>query len=312
LPSSSASGASPEAANSPGEKPDPAADQPLAGAAAEEAPIDEDPIERKEFDFEIGAITDKESLGVGEMPAYWRLIDWQKQQTFEQLDKRGRRDLVFTHLWEHPERYRGQLVRLKLQLHRAIATDATSEAKARELPRIYEAWGVTDETKNPYAVVLTSLPPDFPLGYNINENVIFDGYFLKLMRFQAGDQKLHAAPLLIGQIRWHPRTMPELPFNPTYVGFGVLGAMAVLMMIVRLTFQFRPMRRRSVLPPLRDNEEAVPIEAWLERVETSEAANAAVAEHGANGHVEGNSSANGAAPVHPERPELDPNQGPEV
>jgi hypothetical protein len=318
---STGDGNSPDAANSPGmENPPGSPGQSLTDAKipapAEEPPIDEDPIERKEFQFEAGALTDKDSLRAAEMPAYWRLVDWERQQTFEQLDKRGRRDLVFTHLWEHPERYRGQLVRLKLNIRRAIATDADVQGKARDLKRTYEAWGWTDESHNPYVVVLTSLPDNFPLGYSIDENVVFDGYFLKLMRFEAGDGKQHAAPLLIGQLSWRPRTMPPMPFNPAWAGYFVLGGLAVVMLVVRMTFRMRPPRPRAVLPPLRDDEEAVPIETWLERVEENAAPRETPAiEHSANGHVEGNGSvngsANGASESHPDRPEQDASQGPE-
>ena len=46
-------------------------------------------------------------------------------------------------------------------------------------------------------------PAGFPIGANVSERVVFNGYFLKLMKYQAGDTT-RGAPLLVGRIGWQP------------------------------------------------------------------------------------------------------------
>ena len=68
-----------------------------------------------------------------------------------------------------------------------------------------EAWGCTDESRtNPYLVVFTERPNEMPIGPNIREDVTFHGYFLKLLSYEAQDDKRRMTPLLIGRLVWHP------------------------------------------------------------------------------------------------------------
>lgn len=238
-------------------------------APAPEVPaVDEDPIERKEFDYEAQAVDDKDVLRPEEMSLYWRLVRWTEELTFKQMDSRARRGLTMSHFFEHPNRYRGQLVRVQLRITRATAHETEENGNSLGIDRIYDLWGCTDESSpNPYAVAVVHLPPDFPLGHDIQEDVTFVGYFMKLMAYKSRDEKTRAAPLLIGKVVWHPVTKPVLPVNPNWVWGGVVVAMLVIVVVVRLTFQMRPLRRVTMLPPLHEGEEGIPIETWLERVE---------------------------------------------
>ncbi len=47
-------------------------------------------------------------------------------------------------------------------------------------------------------------PKGFPIGPNVSERVVFNGYFLKIMKYQAGDVA-RGAPVLVGRIGWAPR-----------------------------------------------------------------------------------------------------------
>ena len=51
--------------------------------------------------------------------------------------------------------------------------------------------------------VFEDVPEGFPAGGDVSERVVFNGYFLKLMSYQAGDVP-RAAPLLIGRLGWSP------------------------------------------------------------------------------------------------------------
>ncbi len=269
-------------------------------------PVDQDPIEVKDFQEEAQAITDRRELRPEEMTAYWHLIDWERQQTFKAMNKRARPDLMYAHLFKEPDRYRGELVRLKLRITRALATDANDNGKARNLARTYEAYGYTDESApNYYALVLTDLPADFPLRHDMQEDVTFVGYFFKLLAIQSRDDKHRAVPMLIGKLFWHENPPVKLPFEMKWVyilGFGIIAA---VMLVVRFTFNLQPLRPRSVLPPLDDGEDAVPIEDWLGKIEDAPPNVLGRAGSAANGHPGHEHPPNGQAP-HAEHAEDEP------
>lgn len=246
----------------------------LAGGKAEPLPevpaVDEDPIERKDFEYECQALDDKHDLRPEEMAAYWRLVRWAEDQKFDDLERRARADITFGQLFEHPASYRGQLVKLKVQVRRATAEPV--EENGKSIGRIYNLWGTTDESGyNPYSLIVVHLPDDFPLGgRGIQEEVTFVGFFLKLMRYTAPDDKTRAAPLLIGKVRWHPSVAPVFPLY-LKIGIGCLAALlGAAMLLAHFTFRMYPRRRIGMLPPLHEGEEGIPIETWLERVEQDE------------------------------------------
>jgi hypothetical protein len=169
-------------------------------AASAVGPTDQDPDEADAAREQFEAISDRQPLAPEEMPAYWRLMRWSNNQSFGQMQRRANRDVLYTQLWEQPEKYRGALIELRLHLQRGLSHAAPENSAG--VKTVYEAWGWTDESKSlPYLVVFSELPPQMPLGPDIRENVTFVGYFLKTMAYEASD-KPRAAPLLIGRVRW--------------------------------------------------------------------------------------------------------------
>jgi hypothetical protein len=268
--------------------------------AKEELAVDEDPVERKDFEFECQAIDDKDVLRPEEMAAYWRLVRWTQEQTYKEMNNRARPGLTFSHFFEHPSRYRGQLVRLKIRVTRATAHDTEENGNGLGVERVYDLWGCTDESSpNPYALAITELPGDFPLGHDIQEDVTFVGYFFKLLAYKAHDDKTRAAPMLIGRVVWHPIVLPVSPVNTNFVWIGLIGGLVAVMLVVRLTFNMRPLRRPSRLPPLTEGEEGIPIETWLERVEGEPGVGEKPPE-AINHHPNGDKQTNGAGQVFPQ------------
>ena len=82
------------------------------------------------------------------------------------------------------------------------------ESKLSKTGWLYEAWIVApDAPKFPYTCVFEEAPEGFPLGADVSERVVFNGYFLKIMKYQAGDVA-RGAPVLVGQIGWAPAAAP--------------------------------------------------------------------------------------------------------
>src|SRR6516165_12000754 len=73
---------------------------------------------------------------------------------------------------------------------------------------IYEAWVVTPDARRvTYCCVFEEPPAGFPLGTSVSERVVFNGYFLKIMKYEAGDLT-RGAPVLVGKIGWEPNAAP--------------------------------------------------------------------------------------------------------
>jgi hypothetical protein len=83
--------------------------------------------------------------------------------------------------------------------------------------------------------------PKAYLGANVSERVVFNGYFLKIMKFQAGDAN-RGAPVLIGKIGWEPReASPMDAFDPATTlrwSLVIIAAMFAISLI-RWLFQLK-------------------------------------------------------------------------
>ena len=146
------------------------------------------------------AVTDRAPLSKIEMPAYWRCLKWARAQSFADLERRAVHGVVYTQLWEQPDKYRGKLVRLRLHIRRILDWEAPENSAG--VRRVYEAWGWTDESKSfPYVVVFSDLPEGIPLGDNVEEEGLFVGYFLKTIAYTAFNRN-RSSPLLLGRMKW--------------------------------------------------------------------------------------------------------------
>lgn len=130
------------------------------------------------------------------------LLERARSTPADDLDAQSHRDVLFTHLWDRPEQYRGVPVHLEGTALRVITYEVSSAISPKE--RLYEAWITTAESQRfPYCCLFEDLPSGFPIGSNVSEFVSFNGYFLKKMAYIAGD-KPRGAPLLVGKLGWRP------------------------------------------------------------------------------------------------------------
>lgn len=164
-------------------------------------PNDRQAFEHSEAERLFQAITDKEPLAREEMPAYWKLMRWSMTEPFDDLWERSRKDVYFTHLAEAPEKYRGELIGLKVSLRRALAHEA--EENSAGAKQVYEAWGVTNESRSGlYCLVFYDKPPELAIQPSIHEEATFVGYFLKQFTYEDAMGTKRWVPLLIGRLHW--------------------------------------------------------------------------------------------------------------
>jgi hypothetical protein len=165
-----------------------------------EGPTDLTEGQREEAAKLLAAVTDRQKLVDVEMPAYWRLLGWAQAQSFADLENRALRDVALTKLYEQPEKYRGQPIRLRLNVKRLLDFDAPRNSTGAK--KVYEAWGWTNDSKSrPYVVVFAELPAGVKLGTDVDQEVVFAGYFLKWMQYETFKGQKQSAPLLLGRLK---------------------------------------------------------------------------------------------------------------
>ena len=139
---------------------------------------------------EFESVTDKTPVGLRDMAAYVTLLKRVEATPPDALAGKGRRDVLYAHLWDNPAHSRGVPVHLLGTAFRSIRY----ESKKSRTGWLHEAWVVTsDSHPNPYVCIFEDPPKGFPLGAAISERVVFDGYFLKLMAYEARDMSARGA-----------------------------------------------------------------------------------------------------------------------
>jgi hypothetical protein len=197
---------------------------------------------------EFESVTDRTPMSLRDNAAYSLLLDRARAQRPEELAAKSRRDILLSHLWETPELYRGVPVHLLGSALRVLRYPS----KLSPSGWLYEAWVVTPESARvPYVCVFEHAPKGLPIGANVSERVVFNGYFLKVMKYQAGDTA-RGAPVLIGRIGWTPHEPAGGPgTGPTTLQVS-LYVLAVLIGIslLRAIYQFRTFFFRPNRSPL--------------------------------------------------------------
>lgn len=213
------------------ERPQPV--EPVARAEPHPEPVVADRAE------EFETVTDRTPMSFRDNAAYAYLLEKARKLTPVELAARSRRDILLTHLWERPELYRGVPIHLLGTAKRVLRF----ESKLSQTGWLYEAWIVTpDATKYPYSCVFEEAPEGFPLGADVFERVVFNGFFLKIMKYQAGDVA-RGAPVLIGKLGWEPHSAPAggaapaAQSNPVLYWSLVALGMMFLMSLGRWVFQ---------------------------------------------------------------------------
>ncbi len=216
--------------------------------------LDEDEVASIQEQFEL--VTDKEKLKSREMDAYWHLMDWSRTQSFSDLEKRSIKNIAFTQLWEQPEYYRGKLIRLRLHVLRVQEFPGPKDQPSVKI--VYEAWGGTTESRTLlYCVVFPDLPDGLPVETDVRAEIVFVGYFLKLMSYQAYDQKTgvplmatRAAPLLIGRTKFisSPTPLPPPKSDPWIIPLAIGGAILLIGMSVWASRSTRKKSKVRMLP----------------------------------------------------------------
>lgn len=226
-------------------------------------PNDRQPFESSQAEYIFQAVTDKEPLSREEMPAYWKLMRWSMTESFDDLWERSRKDLYFTHLAEAPDKYRGTLVGMKVSLRRALAHE--TEENSAGAKQVYEAWGVTNESRSGlYCLIFYDKPPELAIKPSIHEEATFVGYFLKLFSYEDAMGTKRWAPLLIGRLHWRENVTRSALRRQREIGdpWGWLIVGGGLLVVAIAWIWTRPTRSQNQASATQPDHAA--IEHWLE------------------------------------------------
>jgi hypothetical protein len=207
-------------------------------------PTDLDESEQEEAKQFFSVLRDKHPMTPAEMPAYWKLFLWTQSQSFAELQRRAERNPFFTRFWEDSAKRRGKIVELKLDIRRVLSHDAPENPLG--VTKVYELWGVTNESRgHPYVVVTSELPAEIPEGASVYAKGLFAGYFLKVLGYQAADTN-RGAPLLVGRIRALPMPpSPHVDAATNRTQFWQCVLVGSVLLVAFLGFQYLKSRSRS-------------------------------------------------------------------
>ena len=133
--------------------------------------------------------------------AYAYLLEKARARRPAELAAESRRDIALTHLWERPELYRGVPVHLLGTAHAGhpLRVEAEPDGLAlRGLDRHPRRRKLSLHVRLRGPAGRPS-----PRARDVSERVVFNGYFLKIMKYQAGDVA-RGAPVLVGKLGWDP------------------------------------------------------------------------------------------------------------
>jgi hypothetical protein len=144
------------------------------------------------------------------------------------------------------------------------------ESKLSRTGRLYEAWIGTHESQGyPYVGIFEDLPKGLPVGPGVSERVVFNGYFLKQMRYLSGRDVQRAAPVLIGRIGWTPVASTKR-VDPTIWMAAIVGILFVVSLVRWIAGLRRSLTRGSRASSLarRPTEEIAPedLAHWVDSV----------------------------------------------
>ena len=234
-------------------------------------PTHEDAEQQAAIREEFQAITDgTTNLQKVEMIPYARLVLWTKNQPFERMWRLARGDLLYTQFYDEPNKYRGELIRMKVDVHRAL------DAGEIDGTRLHEVIGVTENSwGRPYFLIVIDYPKGMPVGDKLGESAKFVGYFLKLQGYEPVEAKpgdpVQRTPLLIGRLEWtQPATVKKNSSAEWLLGLAALIIIGLFAGVMFLIVKLKPRRTtrltNKVTAPY---GEVVSIESWLDRADAT-------------------------------------------
>lgn len=251
--------------------------QAQAQAQDDRRPKAGDPPPKPDTGPEFQGLLDKTPITFRDTAAYKTLLERVRETPPAQLRAQARRDVGFSQLVQTPALYRGVPIHMEGTAVKIIRQVAEPDSKIFSIlfPRgyYYEAYITTPSSgPNPITIVFENAPDNLPLGEDLHEHIIFDGYFLKLVAYLASDTG-RFMPMLVGRIRWTDLSNaaqggPASRLSPWW--FVAIGILLVLMVVRwvfagRSAFEGLATPGQAPTPAANDQIDPDQLSAWVER-----------------------------------------------
>lgn len=221
-------------------------------------PNDLDEDELADFNRKLELVTNKAKLRPREMLLYWQLMEWACTQKMRDLEKRALKDVIFRQIWEEPKKYQGKLLRLRIRAQQTVRYDTPTNKEGQlentlGLKEVFEVVGPTEDSiPFHYFLVCPEKPAALTLGNNDDQEIVFVGYFLKIMEYGAKDGNTRGAPLLIGRMRMVGGNRVGTKSTPSntglYITIAILVGFLAAGFYAYTSFQARQKAERKPLP----------------------------------------------------------------
>ncbi|MHB1035609.1 MAG: hypothetical protein ACYC35_03005 [Pirellulales bacterium] len=186
---------------------------------------------------QLKAVRDDTFFRPQETDACFQLLGLLAKTDESALGKASTGPVTFAQLYQQPREYRGELVTTRGILRRAQPGAAVKNRYG--VSRYYDAWLFpADNPASPIEVYCLELPPGFPTGKTIAEEVEVTGFFFKRLAYNAPDG-LRTAPLLLAKtVAWRrPPAVEET--SPGLVDLFIVIAAAAIIAAAVVLFVYR-------------------------------------------------------------------------
>jgi hypothetical protein len=235
-------------------------------------PTEETPGEQEEMQRFLEVVRDKQPIEITDAPAYLRMLKWSLSQPMAEMERKAKRDVIYAKLWSYPQEHRAELIRMRMHVRRVIRNSGKEVAdNPLGLTEYFEVWGLTEDSVNNFFIVIVpELPPGLAVGASSEGDVIFAGYFLKIFRYNSGDEKVRGAPMLVGRIRAVGGGSSKPVGHEREAGLMTMlliggGGVCVIILSVTLYRVIRPRRPRRFFSDAVSLKSEVNVEQWLEQ-----------------------------------------------
>jgi len=159
-------------------------------------------------------VRDDDLFRAAERDAWFSLFAILQQTDPTALRRQSVGRVTFIQLFRQSNEYRGKLVDLRGTLRRARLLPAPDNDLG--IGEYYQLWlQPADNPRFPIVVYCLELPPGFPTGTAIEEDVQITGFFFKRWAYLATDTVRTAPVVLAGGVRWLPRPEPVATWEPS-------------------------------------------------------------------------------------------------
>ncbi len=220
---------------------------------------------------EFQGVQDRRPLSLRDNAAYAELLRRVRTTSYDDLARQCRRDVFFSQLIDAPQRYRGLPIHLEGTVLRVLRQETPG---SRLFPggAYFEAYAITPDSGSfPWFLVFEEAPARLQVGDDLRQRISFDGFFLKLLAYQAADT-MRVAPVLVGRFPPAPKASPAQPAQDWLHGDSWLVVLLVVLTLsigIRLSLQLRRQLAQARTPDRRpavvDQIDAESLNRWVER-----------------------------------------------